>query len=366
MVRVIVQVLKILTISVTAILVATAGLRVFDYAVDRSLPDDVGEPVEIRIGEDETEQEVADKLAEAGLIRSKLLFTGQVKLTGRAPEPGEYRLTKGMSVQQIIDRITGAEVAQATGGEPESEAEGSSAETFKATIVEGWRIEQVAEEFAKGGMEGGYEAFMDAVQDVDRNRYEFLAELPSDASLEGYLFPDTYDFVVDDPAYNIQLMLDNFDAQFTPDMRDRARQMNLDIRTVLTIASLVEREAKLPAERPVIADIYLKRYAENWELEADPTVQYVVGTREDWWPSPLTDEQLHVDNPYNTYMNPGLPPGPICNPGIGSIQAVLFPEETPYYFFVATGDESGSHYFAATQEEHQANVEKYRQAAGGD
>ena len=369
MVRAIVQLLKILTIGVTAILVATGGLRAFDYAVDRSLPEDVGQPVEVAIGEDESEDDVADRLAEAGLIRSKTLFAYQVKLTGRELKPGEYRLTKGVSVPQIIDRVTGVEeVAQANEGNGQSAAVGAQAETFQVTIPEGWRTEQVAEAFAAGGMENGYEAFLEATRDVDRGRYDFLADLPPDASLDGYLFPDTYDFVADDPAYNVQLMLDNFDAQFTPDMRQRAQQMNLSIHQVLTLASLVEREAQLPAERPVIADVYISRWeqaADGWRLEADPTVQYAIGKRGgDWWPKPLSEEDLHVDSPYNTYVNAGLPPGPICNPGLASIQAVLFPADTPFMFFVAKG-ETGEHAFAATKEEHDANVAQYQLGQGG-
>ena len=370
MVRAIVQLLKILTIAVTAILIATGGMRAFDYAVDRSLSDDVGQPVEIVIGDDETEDQVAAKLAEAELIRSRMLFAYQVKLTGRELKAGEYRLTKGMSVPQIVDRVTGAvqEQAQAPTGDGEGGAVGAQAETFQATIPEGWRVEQVAEEFAKGGMAGGYEAFLEATRDVDRSNYDFLADLPPDASLEGYLFPDTYDFVVDEPAYNVEQMLNNFDAQFTPDMRDRARQMNLSIHEMLTIASLVEREAQIDEERPVIADVYISRWeqaADGWKLEADPTVQYAIGKREgDWWPKPLSEEDLHFDSPYNTYVNAGLPPGPICNPGLESIQAVLFPAETDFMFFVAKGD-TGEHAFAATQEEHQANVDQYQLGLGG-
>ena len=364
MVRVITQILKIVTICVTAVLVATGGFRAFDYALNRTTPEDIGQRVEITVGEDETDEQIAEKLADAGLIRSKLLFTGQMKVTGVVPEPGTYNLRKGMTVPQIISRVSGEAPDEDVDGDGGDIAVGAG-ESFEITIPEGWRVEQVAQAFAdESGMENGYDAFMEATADVDRSRYDFLATLPDDASLEGFLFPDTYNFVADDPAYNIALMLDNFDAKYTPDMRDRTEAMGIDVRTVLTLASLVEREAKLPAERPVIADIYIKRWTEGWNLEADPTIQYVVGEpgdTESWWPE-LSEEELHLDNPYNTYQNAGLPPGPICNPGIGSIQAVLFPEETPYYFFVATGDESGTHAFAATKAEHDANVDAYRDA----
>lgn len=366
MLRAIVQLLKILTIGVTALLIATGGARVFDLAIERATPEDVGEPVEIAIAEDDDADAVADKLADAGLIRSKLLFTGQMRIASGAPKPGEYTLTKGMTVEQIMDKVSGVEpeVAQAEDAAENAAAETGAGDTVQVTIPEGWRLEQIAEEAEKQGIEGGAEAFMQAIEDVDRSQYDFLAGLPRNASLEGFLFPNTYEFVVNDPAYNVRLMLDSFGAEFTPEMRQRTQQMGINIQTVLTVASLVEREAKLPAERPTIADIYLKRYAEGWELEADPTVQYIFGKPGDvstWWPSPLTEEQLLTEHPYNTYVNEGLPPGPICNPGIGSIQAVLFPDETPYYFFVATGLEDGSHYFAATKAEQDANFAKYQE-----
>jgi UPF0755 protein len=154
-------------------------------------------------------------------------------------------------------------------------------------------------------------------------------------------------------------MLTNFGNKYTPDMRERTTEMGLDINQVLTVASLVEREAQLPEERPIIADIYLSRWEQGWNLEADPTVQYVVGKVGDWWPTKLTDEELHIQNPYNTYQNSGLPPGPIANPGFASIQAVLFPDDTPYMFFVAKCD-TGEHAFAVTADEQAANVEQYQ------
>jgi UPF0755 protein len=152
-------------------------------------------------------------------------------------------------------------------------------------------------------------------------------------------------------------MLTNFGNKYTPEMRQRTSEMGLTIEQVVTVASLVEREAQLPEERPTIADVYLSRWEQGWRLDADPTVQYVLGTKDDWWPK-LSGDDLFVDSPYNTYQNDGLPPGPIANPGFASIQAVLFPNDTPYMYFVAKGD-SGEHAFAVTAEEQQANVDRY-------
>jgi UPF0755 protein len=142
-------------------------------------------------------------------------------------------------------------------------------------------------------------------------------------------------------------------------MRARTNAMGLTIGQVLTVASLVEKEAQLPEERPIIADVYLSRWEQGWRLDADPTVQYIVGKAGDWWPTQLTEEDLHIQSPYNTYQSDGLPPGPIANPGFASIQAVLFPADTPYMYFVAKC-ETGEHAFGVTPEDQAANVEQFQ------
>jgi UPF0755 protein len=154
-------------------------------------------------------------------------------------------------------------------------------------------------------------------------------------------------------------MLQTFGETYTPEMRARTEQMGLTMHQVLTLASLVEKEAQVPAERPIIADVYLSRLEEGWRLDADPTVQYAIGYRDGrWWPE-LTGEDLFLDSPYNTYQVDGLPPGPIANPGYASIMAVLEPAETDFMYFVAKHDGTGEHAFAATKEEQDANVELY-------
>ena len=356
--RILTQSLKVITIAGLAVMVLAAGVWAFSYTTKLARPADVGQAVMFSVFEDQTDAEVADELAKQGLIRNTLLFQGQFKLAGGALVPGTYTLRKGMSIPQIVDRITGAAPAD----EP-AQAASTAPESFDITIPEGWRMEQIAEEYERLGGAGGKQAFLDAVNDIDRSQFDFLADLPADESLEGYLFPDTYRFDGQDPKLDVATMLTNFGNKYTPEMRQRSQQMGLDINQVLTVASLVEREAQLPEERPIIADIYLSRWEQGWNLEADPTVQYVVGKVGDWWPTKLTDEQLHIQNPYNTYQNAGLPPGPIANPGFASIQAVLFPDDTPYMYFVAKGD-TGEHAFAVTSEEQDQNVELYQNNGG--
>jgi UPF0755 protein len=353
--RVFTQSLKVVTIAALSVVVLATGVWAFSYAAELARPSDAGEPVMLTIFEDQSDAEIADELAAQGLIRSKMLFQGQFKLSGGALIPGTYTLRKGMSVPQIVDRITGAAPAE----EVPVQAASTAPETFDITIPEGWRIEQIAEEFERLGGEGGAQAFLEAVEGIDRTQFDFLSGLPADASLEGYLFPDTYRFDANDPNLNVVNMLTAFGNTYTPEMRQRTQQMGLTIHDVVTLASLVEREAQIPEERPTIADVYLSRWEQGWNLDADPTVQYIVGTADDWWPTQLSEEDLHIDSPYNTYQNAGLPPGPIANPGFASIQAVLFPDDTPYMYFVAICD-TGEHAFGVTTEDQEANVEQFQ------
>ncbi len=269
MLRIFTQSLKVVTIAALSVVVLATGVWAFSYATEMARPSDAGEPVMVTIFEDQTDVEIADELAAQGLIRSPLLFQGQFKLSGGALIPGTYTLRKGMSVPQIVDRITGAVPAE----EAPVEAASTAPESFDITIPEGWRIEQIAEEYERLGGEGGAQAFIDAVRGIDRSQFDFLADLPPEASLEGYLFPDTYRFDGRDPVQNVATMLTTFGNRYTPEMRQRTREMGLTTNDVVTLASLVEKEAKLPEERPTIADVYLRRWEQGLELEADPTVE---------------------------------------------------------------------------------------------
>jgi UPF0755 protein len=345
--RAIVQSLKILTIGMMALLIATGGRSAFDFAVDNAADDDVGRPVRIEIGEDDDAAAVAETLENAGLIKSKVLFQAQLRLNSGVLVPGPYTLRKGLTVEEIVDRITGVVTE-----EPE-------AFTFEMTIPEGWRLGQIAELAEEEGLDGGYDAFVKAAEEFDGSRYGFLEDRPEGASLEGYLFPDTYTFVSDNPTSNIETMLNNFDAKVTPDLRARAREMGLTLHEVITLASIVEREAQVAEERPIIAAAYLNRIEQGIDLEADPTISYVLGERGNWWEPPTFEQLEQTDSPYNTYLNNGLPPGPIANPSLASIQAVLVPADVTYIYFVAKGDDSGEHAFATTPEEHNENLCTY-------
>ncbi|MCL5256372.1 MAG: endolytic transglycosylase MltG [Chloroflexi bacterium] len=300
--------------------------------------------VDFTVTQGETTAQIADRLKEAGLIKQPLLF--RIMLRFKAPdakfEAGEFQLSTDMTTDELIDALSHAKQAA----------------SITVTIPEGWRAEEIAAKLASDGLVNADE-FMNEVKNGQFD-YGFLADRPAGTGVEGYLFPDTYFIPKSYTAHDIiKMMLDDFDKRFTPEMRQEVAKQGLNMHQIVTMASLVEREVRVPEERALVAGVFHNRLKAEMPLETDPTIQYAVGTSTDWWPKDLTVDDLAVDSPYNTYTHTGLPPGPICNPGLAALQAATAPAETDYMYFVATGD--GSHVFARTLEEHNANVQKYRQ-----
>jgi UPF0755 protein len=188
--------------------------------------------------------------------------------------------------------------------------------------------------------------------------FSFAEDIPDPPSFEGFLFPDTY--YLDPEATAIDVtheMLANFDQQVTAELRAGFARQGLSLFEGITLASIVEREAVVGDEKPTIASVFLNRLASSMTLDADPTVQYALGQHEGgWWKAPLSFNDLEIDSHYNTYRYAGLPPGPIANPGLESLEAVAFPDQTNFLYFRALCDGSGRHAFARTFEEHLANA----------
>lgn len=347
MLRILAQATKIGTIIVLAALVLFAGARAFDYYRDQAAAEGkYGKRVIVTISSRDDNGEVADKLKDVGLLNSKLYFEAMLRVSGKEIKPGSYTLERGMSTRTIIDLIT----------TEKSKAKTKNVE-LTITIPEGWRTEQIAEELDRLGLNAGYDGFMEAVRNYDGSQFDFLADRPDKHSLEGYLFPDTYNFRADTPPEDIiQLMLQNFDQKVDEKMRQRAAEMNLSLNEVLIFASLVQREAQIGQEFPLIAGIYLNRFERGMRMEADPTVQYVLGKKGNWWPQVGGSDLENTDSPYNTYLNDGLPPTPIANPGMTAILAVLQPTQSDYIYFVADPSGDGSHLFAMDAESQAQNV----------
>jgi UPF0755 protein len=265
----------------------------------------------------------ADSLARAGVIRSPTLFRiyALVRRDDRSIRAGTYVLHRGTSWGDVLDALHGGKGLVAT-----------------VTVPEGFALSQIVPLLA-ARLSVPVESVQVAVRDT-----ALLHQLDVPTStLEGYLFPDTYTFAPGTSARAaVRTMVRQFERTWKPAWSVRLDSLPLSRNDIVTLASIVEKEAKLPEERPVIAAVYLNRLRHGMLLQADPTVQYALGQHQ----SRIYYKQLDVDSPYNTYRHKGLPPGPIASPGEASLEAALYPANVPYLYFVAQPD--GHHEFRMT------------------
>jgi UPF0755 protein len=302
-------------------------------------------PVTFVVEPGESAATIAASLEELGLVTDGELFRMFIRYheIDANLEAGEYVLRPNMTMAEIAETLQHARIEEVT-----------------VTIPEGWRAEQVAQMLAEENIVDGDE-FLALVRG-GKFDYSLLQDRPEGSSLEGFLFPETYRIPAQAEAKDlIERMLSTLEERFTPEMRRLAVERGVTVYEVITLASIVEREAVIAEERPLIAGVFLNRLEQGMYLRADPTVQYAKGydaSTGQWWPAVAVEDWEAVDSPYSTYLYPGLPPGPICSPGLSAIQAVLEPADTEYLFFLAKGD--GSHAFAITYEEHLQNQELYQ------
>jgi UPF0755 protein len=288
---------------------------------------------------------LTDTLATHQLIRSNIAFQLAARTLGAAKDlhAGRYRIAPGLSNMEIIRRLTGSEFAL----------------VLRATFPEGitmYRAASIAKD--KLGLDSGI--FMRFAFDT-----AFLHSLgiPKEAnSAEGYLFPDTYEFLLRaDPKGLLTKMIKHWKKLASDSLYEQSDNEHLSLHEVMTLASIVEAEAHRPDERDTIAGVYLNRLRIGMKLDADPTVQYGLHLTE-----PITHDDLLAPNSYNTYMNTGLPPGPICSPGAASIRAVLHPAQSRYLYFVARRDGSGGHYFSRSLAEQDRKINMARANAASE
>jgi len=213
------------------------------------------------------------------------------------------------------------------------------------SILAGWRKEEIAETLAGLGLDLSGDAFLEIVEDQKK---------------EGYLFPGSYQV---ERNISAEILVDTFYQRFlsqiTSELEEEINARGLTIQQAVILASIIEREAVLEEEMPQIASVFLNRLEIDLNLAADPTVQYAIGYNElqqTWWTNPLSLDNLKINSPYNTYKYTGLPPGPICNPGLPALLAVAYPADTSYLYFRAACDSSGQHLFAETFDEHLGNA----------
>lgn len=302
-----------------------------------------GEKVGFRIDPGESASGVAAMLEQAGLIKNADAFRSYLVYSGQDTtlQSGEYSLNPGMNALEIAAALQDA-----------------TPEEVEFNILAGWRVEEIAAALPTSGLNISPDAFLSAVSAPAD--FTLPPGWENSGSLEGFLMPGGYRFNRQSSADNlVATFTRNFDEQVTEELKRGFTEQGLGLREAVILASLVQREAIQADEQPMIASVFLNRLAAGMRLDSDPTVQYALGLQEDsgsWWKVPLSAADLQVPSPYNTYQINGLPPGPICNPGLGALRAVAFPAKSPYYYFRAACDGSGRHNFARTYEEQVQNA----------
>jgi UPF0755 protein len=287
--------------------------------------------------------QIAQRLKEKGIIRSPRFFLIAAFLRGSATQlkAGDYCFTPEMSLFQVLGRLERGETVR-----------------YPATIPEGYSMREIARLLGSLDL-ADPEKFLRLCRDPEiLQRYGIKAH-----SLEGYLFPDTYDLLKGMKEEEIiERMVHRFFQIFTPEKEELARRMGMGRHQAVTLASLIEAETPKGDERYLVSSVFHRRLRMKMPLQCDPTVLYALsektGKRER-----LTRRNLSYRSSYNTYLHPGLPPGPICSPGAASLEAALAPAPSSYLYFVSKGN--GTHYFSSTWTEHSRAVRKYRSGQGG-
>jgi len=272
-------------------------------------------------------KDIAVRLEKEELIRSPLAFFLLVRSLGISQEiqAGDFRLNPSMDAKTIAQNLTHGTL------------------DVWLTALEGWRVEEIALKIA---------------QEMAIPEKEFLK-----VAKEGYMFPDTYLIPRDaSVAAVVEIFYNNFEKKFDDNLKSEARRRGLDEREVIILASLVEREAKFDEDRSKVASVLFNRLESGMKLDIDATIQYALGYQADeksWLKKRLTKEDLKTNSPYNSYQEIGLPPIPICNPGLLSIKAVIYPQETDYWYYLS--DQKGQMHYSKTLEEHNQNISRYLQ-----
>lgn len=329
---------KILIIILTAIVtvVIICGSLVGYYIHFLNTPaNKAGVETSFVITEGQGVREISLNLKNDGFVADDFIFLVYLKLSGQSSDlqAGTYKLSGSMSPLIISNKLTSGETANNL-----------------ITIPEGWTVEQIADYLDEREVVTKAEFLAATGVDYD---YDFLADKPKNEGLEGFLFPDTYEIPLNVTARDIVIMmLNNFDDKLTTELRAAIADSGLDVYETVTLASIVEREASNTTDRKLVAGVFLNRLAADIPLESCATIQYITGSDAER----VTYAETEIDSPYNTYLYPGLPVGPIGNPGLDSIEAVIYPTDSNYYYFLSA---DGVTYYSKTYTEHQAKVNKY-------
>ena len=300
--------------------------------------------------------DIADNLKQENLIKSKIIFKIYTKLSGSQSlfQPGSYELSPTMNIKEIVYNMTRQVFLR-----PEE----------KLTFIEGWNLNDYTDLIKKHNLNNAndfslligepmkdYRIIKSDIVPYDySNDYSFLKDKPTYYSLEGYLFPDTYRFFTDASADDIvRKMLDNFDNKLTDKMRKDISSQKKTIYEIITMASIIQKEVQSEDDMKIVSGIFWDRIDNGQALESCATLAYILGENKKQY----SYDDTRINSPYNTYINRGLPPGPISNPGIKAIEAAIYPEKTNYNYFLTDSD-TGKTIFSETYQEHLNNKNKY-------
>ena len=338
------KLIKIILFSSFLFLLIT-GLVFYSYIYyQRNIPYITNsiEEKKVEIIKGETVKDIAQKIKKQGIIRNTFWFETEVWLNKNENkfQAGEYLLSPNMNIRNIVRKMTSKiDLIES-----------------KITIIEGWKRNDIAEYLINEKNLVSSRSFLQesANKNLWQDKFSFLLDALNGQNLEGYLFPDTYYIFKNAEADEIiEKILANFDKKLNQDLREEIKKQNKTIYEIIILASIVEKEVKSEKDMKVIAGIFYNRLKSDIPLQSDATITFLTNKKD---PRP-TLEDLEIDSAYNTYQNTGLPPGPIANPGLNAIEAVIYPENTDYFYFLTPQD--GSTVFSKTLEEHNANKVKH-------
>lgn len=284
------------------------------------------------------DDEIARDLEQKGIIGSSAFFKLYVILSLQHSklQAGKYSLASSMSIFQIVNKMASGEVIKQ-----------------KITILEGWDITDVKKYFIENKVLSK-EDFEQLISQDFSDKFDFLKEKPKDISLEGYLFPDTYEIYEGETGEEIfSSILANFDKKFTQDLRDEIVKQKKSVFEIITAASIIEKEVRIMPDKKVVSGIIWRRLAAGMPLQMDSTVNYITNRND----AGVAIKDTKIDSPYNTYKYTGLPKGPISNPGIDSILAAIYPKDSPYLYYLSTP--AGKTIFSRTLAEHNTARARY-------
>lgn len=325
-------------VIVLLIIIILIPLMAFRYYKEGLLAMDSNNPkdVSMTIPASTSSATIGEMLHENGLVKHPLIFRYQIKSKGVGGQlkAGDYELSTGMNIDEIIDSLTKG---------------GRSQNTKRFTIPEGYEIRQIADRLSKEELVD-HDKFLELVSDKANfeEEFDFLKLLDDGQNLEGFLFPSTYEiFLGSSEEEIIEKMLGEFEKIYENDLRSKIDQIGLSFNEIITLASIVEREGKVEEELPIMSAVFHNRIEQGMMLQSCATVQYILGERKEV----LSNEDTRTPSPFNTYINQGLPPSPIASPGKIALIAAVNPADVDYLFFVLTG-EDGTHTFTKTYNEH--------------